>query len=321
MKFQCLYCNYETNHRGTYDRHTSTLKHHKNRKKSCQNSKKSCQNGKKSCQNGKKSCQKTRNYTIFEENKKKSKYFCDFCLYLTNNKTNYDNHLKTKQHKHIQQVISLYENKNIILTQQLELKDKIIEAKNKEIKESKNELEKVVNEHNQRIREYEKEIEYLKEIKSICKKGNKSPMQIIINNYNEAPNFVPPILDEMPNKVFKEYIDMGIPRGIVKMMKEYYVDDIPKEQRSLWCVDQSRLKYLIRKDNKWQTDMMGQILKNDIIPPIKDKLVVLTNNENNKDDTMNEFIRKVESVIKIGKQKNQNRLMKEMSNLFLYDTN
>ena len=25
--------------------------------------------------------------------------FCDFCLYLTNNKTNYDNHLKTKQHK------------------------------------------------------------------------------------------------------------------------------------------------------------------------------------------------------------------------------
>ena len=35
-----------------------------------------------------------------------------------------------------------------------------------------------------KIKYLEKDIEHLKEIKEICKKSNKSVMNIIINNYN-----------------------------------------------------------------------------------------------------------------------------------------
>ena len=33
MRFSCECCNYQTNHRGSYDKHLLTYKHHKNKKK------------------------------------------------------------------------------------------------------------------------------------------------------------------------------------------------------------------------------------------------------------------------------------------------
>ena len=87
--------------------------------------------------------------------------------------------------------------------------------------------------------------ELLVEIKDICKKSNKSVMNVIINNYNEAPNLRAPPIDDMSANEFRRYINKGVPKGLVELIKDFYVTYIPKEERSLWCVDQSRLKYLI----------------------------------------------------------------------------
>ena len=121
--------------------------------------------------------------------------------------------------------------------------------------------EKLLQEKDQQIEKLEFKIEVLNEIKNITKKSHKSAMNIIVNNYNNAPNLESLPAEHMTDAQFKSYIQLGIPDGVIKMVKDYYVDNIPKEQRSLWCLDQARLKYLIRYDNDWKVDMMGKILK------------------------------------------------------------
>ena len=56
-------------------------------------------------------------------------------------------------------------------------------------------------------------------MKDMCKKSKKSVMNIIINNFNNAPDFTAQPINDMTNKELKRYIDMGIPNGIVEMLK------------------------------------------------------------------------------------------------------
>ena len=73
-------------------------------------------------------------------------------------------------------------------------------------------------------------------------------MNVIINNYNNAPDFTAQPIHDMSVEDIKYYINMGVPNGIVRMLQDYYIDNIPNEKRSLWCLDASRIKYLVRKE-------------------------------------------------------------------------
>ena len=156
--------------------------------------------------------------------------------------------------------------------------------------------------------------EFLTEIKNITKKSHRSAMQIIVNNYNNAPNIESLPAELMTDAKFKSYIQLGIPDGVIKMVKDYYVDNIPKEERSLWCLDQARLKYLVRYDNDWKVDIMGKILKKKIIPPIKRRLVKYCTEANIRDHELYCCFKKDSDM---SEDKKQNQIIREMSNMFL----
>ena len=141
-------------------------------------------------------------------------------------------------------------------------------------------------------------------------------MNIIINNYNDAPNLQAPPIEDMTREKFRKYINKGVPKGLVELIKDYYVKDIPNEERSLWCVDQSRLKYLIREEDKWKVDLMGQTFRKTLIPPIRKRIMDMTYEY---EDEYYEFMRLADSVMKMDKNRYQNKVMKEISNMFLLD--
>jgi hypothetical protein len=83
---------------------------------------------------------------------------------------------------------------------------------------------------------------------------NNSSYNIIINQYKNAPNLTLPrdlIIDESLEK----YIESGNPTGIINFLDKYYGSKIPPESRSLWCIDATRCKFVLRYNNEWIIDL------------------------------------------------------------------
>ena len=120
----------------------------------------------------------------------------------------------------------------------------------------------------------------------------------------------------MTKTQFQRYINKGVPKGLVELIRDYYVTNIPNEERSLWCVDQSRLKYLIRAEDKWKVDLMGETFRKTLIPPIRKRVMQMTKEH---DNDYHEFMSLADSVMKIDKGRFQNKVMKEISNMFILD--
>ena len=297
MKYICKYCNYETNNKFNYNRHTESLKHHKNKKKKD----KSPKNRTNVLEIRTNVLENRTN--VLKNEQENIKYECKFCNYVSYFKKDYIKHCNTKNHKNIKKI-------NELCNEKLQENNNIIDLyKNKLL-----EKEDLLSEKDQYIEQLEFKIEVLNEIKNITKKSHRSAMQIIVNNYNNAPNLESLPAEHMTDAQFKSYIQLGIPDGVIKMVKDYYVDNIPKEQRSLWCLDQARLKYLIRYDNDWKVDIMGKILKKKIIPPITKRLTKYCTEANIRDHELYCCFKKDSEM---GEDKKQNQIIREMSNMFL----
>ena len=170
----CIYCNYKTERRYNLNKHLNTLKHHKNKKRylleqknkeSCKNSKESCKNSKESCKNGK-------------------KYNCLICNYITNNKTNYKNHLNSITHIMLDNINKKYEKQLNFFKEKtsLRLQEKQKELDNYKIKTQK-EFDDYKNKTRKQLKNYkdklkykdtkivllETKVELLSEMKDICK--------------------------------------------------------------------------------------------------------------------------------------------------------
>ena len=55
-----------------------------------------------------------------------------------------------------------------------------------------------------------------------------------------------------------KYVELGSHRGILSFINKYYGDNLPDKLRSLWCLDASRNKFLLKYDNKWSVDLEAQ---------------------------------------------------------------
>ena len=223
-------------------------------------------------------------------------YNCDICVFKTPRKANYEVHLKTKRHlkkleiaavnppqlaakiyscnhcnneytrfdslcRHQKNCVKqiLENNQKQLETKdkqletkdkQLETKDKQLEAKDLEIKELKqknDELNNTIHEINS------KQISVLQ---NNLKPANTNISQIIINNYPNAPNLGFP--DTIPiDDSLKEYIQLGGVKGLGKLISDHWFKNINPRDRSIWMVDPSRNKFLIRCKNAWVIDIDG----------------------------------------------------------------
>ena len=233
---------------------------------------------------------------------------CKSCNYETDNKYNYDRHLKTKRHLKIlnfgpsvvhqlsincpsiydckicnksfstQSSLSKHHKKCIYskineLTSQLENKEKDNEEKDNQLKLIKETNDKLM----VKVQEcYEQEIRELKEsnkelnrqlhsvkdkqlniLQNNLKPINNNNTQIIINNYPNAPNIGFPDNIQIDESL-KEYVQLGGIKGLGKFISDHWAKDIKPVDRSIWMVDPSRNKFLLRCKNAWVVDIDGK---------------------------------------------------------------
>lgn len=150
-------------------------------------------------------------------------------------------------------------NKLTICNTKLESENKILESekKNKE----------VVDKLNDEIKDTLKDnIKTLKQAKT----NGKSIYNYIINNYNNAPDLqyqFPQYSSTTMEKLFQ----LGPVDGPTQLFKMNYIENVDPENRSLWCIDPSREKCLIREDGNWIVDLKGKKIKTKTIIELKSK--------------------------------------------------
>ena len=111
--------------------------------------------------------------------------------------------------------------------------------------------------------EKDKEIQEIRkeEVKYLTSEKNKSTQNIIIHNYPNAPNLSKYSDKEFQDEEMSRFIDMGIQHGLVELLKSMYIDDVPPEKRSFWCIDPSRDKSVIMENGEWIVDVKSTKLR------------------------------------------------------------
>jgi hypothetical protein len=106
---------------------------------------------------------------------------------------------------------------------------------------------------------------------------------IIINNYPNAPNIVVP--DKIEN--MGKYIYTDTEKGISNLVNDLYCKNKKPEERSIWCVDLSRNKYIIRMDNLWKVDLNGVQFCKNILYSLGTQYITYMNNKQASNNKMN----------------------------------
>ena len=151
-------------------------------------------------------------------------------------------------------------------------------------------LKKKIEELENKINKYEESNQ--KSIENITKlaltssqKGNtniNSSYQIIINQFKDAPNLTLP-KDLLIQESLDKYIESGNPHGIINFLDKYYGSKIPPQSRSLWCIDATRCKFVLRHNNEWLIDLDGNKFRELTFYPLQD--MFYENQKNTKDNS------------------------------------
>ena len=289
--FYCECCKYETIHRGSYNKHLKTKRHHRNLESFIKppndiitNSKSHNKNSTILIKNSKKSPDheiKTTNITKKTEHSCRQ-YQCKYCNTSYVRIDNYNKHLN-KCSKHLFDAKIKLEKENDDLQRKLEreraefLKFKIELQQDKlEFMEKNRQLEKQMNdlkEENYKLKHKHEvkdtEIKYLKKVGNVTNNKINNITQYIINKYPDAPNLKP--IEDFSE--FEKYTTLNSnkeskTKSITKFINDHFCDGIPPTKRSIWCTDPSRDKYIIKVDNKWETDFHGLQFCKQIIHPL-----------------------------------------------------
>ena len=223
--YSCKSCNYSTDNRWNYNKHLETNKHHKNINSS----------------------QLIPTYPNLSKN---YEYICPHCNNSYKQKCHLTRHLKKCE-------------QNIISTNELQKKIKKLEKENKKIKKENIEIKNENVELKHQIEIHNTEIEYLKKSeKQLTQTQNinsnnkitNNITQYIISTYPNAPNIEAP--KEIVDK--DKYIYKGYSKGFSELINDMYCKNIDPKDRSIWCVDASRNKYLLKYKDKWNIDLDGK---------------------------------------------------------------
>ena len=286
--FYCSICKYETTHKGAFKRHCNTNRHHEKEKNHITNSQNHITNSQNHITNSQNHIMNSQNHITKCDNSECNYYKCDYCNVFFKRIDNYTKHL-TKCCKR--------------LLSKIQEKDKIIKDNENTINQLKEEYQEDINtlqdELNNSLKEIQElklkvkdtEINYLKKSNMINSNNNSNNTsnnnitQFIINNYPNAPNIeVPDKIENMDNYIYR---DTDI--GVSKLINNLYCKDKKPEERSIWCVDLSRNKYLMRMDNLWQVDLNGVKFCSNILCPLGNKYVSYMNKKQESENKMSQL--------------------------------
>ena len=113
------------------------------------------------------------------------------------------------------------------------------------------------------------EIKYLKKDRNVTKNSHNIT-QYITNKYPNAPNINP--INKLDN--YEKYVyscednKAEHNKAIASLINNHYCKDIPPEKRSIWCVDSSRDKFILRENDTWNTDIHGNEFCKKVINPL-----------------------------------------------------
>ena len=242
-------------------------------------------------------------------------FFCTVCDKSFIKKHNYERHLKTKKHinlsntQHLKSPESTLKSPENYLNIQnnlytceycssvyksqrsktkhtnICLKKKLIELKkeNESLKVENKELK----EENESLKENSIDITKLA-LKT--QKGNtninNSSYNIIINQYKDAPNLILP-KDLEINESLDKYIESGNPDGIVSFLDKYYGSKVPPESRSIWCIDATRSKFVLKYNNEWLIDLDANKFRELTFYPLQDMFYAKQKEIMNSDEITN----------------------------------
>jgi uncharacterized C2H2 Zn-finger protein len=195
------------------------------------------------------------------------------------------------------------------------LKKKLIDSKNKIIELEKENLE-LKNNSKQTNENFTK-------LALTSQKGNtninNSSYNIIINQYKNAPNLILPN-DLIITESLDKYIESGNPTGIINFLDKYYGSQVPPESRSLWCIDATRCKFVLRHNNEWLIDLDGNKFRELTFHPLQNifykKQKEILNNKNltsyNSFDS-NKLLSSVEFLGGFVDKKEQMKIIRDLS--------
>ena len=294
--YTCEICNYNSTHKSAFKRHCETIKHQKNVKiknSSTVNSNSSTVNSNGSTAISTKKYQCKYCEIIYSRSDSYnrhlvtcSKLFSDKmyelqCKLDKSKEKNQQSEEETKQYqeenKQLQEEIKQLQEK----TQQYQLETELYEEENRKIQ--KQHLKLIQQNMNltteismlkDRIHKLEHEvkdteIKYLKKDRNITKNSHNIT-QYITNKYPNAPNINP--IDKLDN--YEKYVyscednKAEHNKAIASLINNHYCKDIPPEKRSIWCVDSSRDKFILRENDSWNTDIHGNEFCKKVINPL-----------------------------------------------------
>ncbi len=297
-KYRCKICEYQTNNKYDFKRHSNTKKHMKLVSNNIKKSTKNVSNG-------------------TEIVPSRTQIKCEYCKKSISTKKSLKRHHKTcKEYmKH-----QIEEDKDIIIEElrnKLEEKDIKIEEKDKKIAGLEN-----------------TEKEYFDMLKTISKDtkaiinnttnnntiNNTVNMYYIINKYKNASNYKelmePPLTQE--EKTYT--IDNGALSGCYNLLMNRCINNVELSDRPFHCVDASRSKYLLRVNDDWDIDNGGEKILREAYPKIKGVYEIDKKIDDMDGEEMDEYIKGASEIIKLEK-KGKKIIMKELNKKALLKNN
>ena len=116
------------------------------------------------------------------------------------------------------------------------------------------------------------------------------------------------LLLELPSSLDK-YIESGNPHGIINFLDKYYGSQVKPESRSLWCIDATRCKFVLKYNNEWLIDLDGNKFRELTFYPLQD--MFYENQKNTKDN--NKLITNMEFLGGFVDKKEQMKIIRDFS--------
>ena len=196
---------------------------------------------------------------------------------------------------------------------------KIIDATKADLNEKERKLEqtmKQLKEKEKKLQEVEKE--YFDFVKKVAEAGpgkliNNVNMFYIMNNYTEAYDYnelMDPSLSTSENNFVK---DNGTIAGCFNVIKGRCIDNVDLKNRPFHCVDQSRNKYLLYRNNEWSVDISGSEILNKVYPKIH-KVFDITVHRGDSMRVIDKKLANMDQIRELEKY-GRSRILKELSAL------